>query len=62
MSQDYRYYCLDSSGRLHDTTWFKAASDDGAVAQVETKHPNDNCEIWQGRRLVGKVAARRLSA
>jgi hypothetical protein len=54
--QSYRYYCLDEFGELHNAEIFEAASDDEAIAKVEAEHPEANCEIWQGRRLVGSVS------
>jgi hypothetical protein len=54
--ETYRYYCLDASGRLHDTQWFDAADDDDAVAHVREKHPDSKCEVWDGNRLVASVA------
>ena len=30
---NYRYFCLDGSGRLHDAQWFYADSDE-AVAKI----------------------------
>lgn len=58
----YRYYCLDGLGHLHDAEWFDAETDEDAVAQIEAEYPNDLCEIWQGQRLVAKLAPRRLQA
>lgn len=54
-SEDYRYYCLDGTGHLHPTEWISAASDKDAVAQVQAKHPDGKCEIWQGQRLVAQL-------
>ena len=63
MSQEnYRYYCLDRTGRLHSAEWFQAENDRDAVALIEAKHPDGLCEIWQGKRLVAKLAPRRLQA
>jgi hypothetical protein len=63
MSQEnYRYYCLDRTGRLHSAEWFQAGNDRDAVALIEAKHPDGLCEIWQGKRLVAKLAPRRLQA
>ena len=62
MSQTYRYYCLDSVGHLHSAEWFEAESDEEAISVIEAKHENDRCEIWQGNRLVAKIAPKRLSA
>ena len=58
----YRYYCLDSKGQLHSAEWFEADSDHDAVAQVEAKHADATCEIWQDHRLVAKLMPQRLSA
>lgn len=60
--ENYRYYCLDGAGHLHDAEWFYAESDDEATAQIEARHPNSKCEIWQGKRLVASIAPRRLEA
>ncbi len=60
-SENYRYYCLDGAGQLHSAEWFYAESDSAAVAQIEAKHPEDNCEIWQGARLVAKTSPERLT-
>ena len=61
-SENYRYYCLDGAGHLHDAEWFHAESDEDAIAQIETKHPGSLCEIWQDKRLVAKLSPRRLRA
>jgi hypothetical protein len=55
----YRYYCLDGSGRLHDVAWFDAENDEDAIKQIEDKHPGDQCEIWEARRLVAKLSPSR---
>lgn len=58
MSQVYRYYCLGGDGRLSTGDWFNSGSDDAAIALVAAKHPDTQCEIWQGTRLVGSVDLR----
>ena len=58
-SESYRYYCLDGAGHLHDAAWFQAESDEDAIAQIEAKHPDALCEIWQGTRIVAKLSPRR---
>ena len=56
MSSDpYRYYCFDSLGQLHNASTFHADNDQAAIALIEAEHPEDTCEIWQGKRLVAKV-------
>ncbi len=54
-SQNYRYYCVDGTGRLRDTEWFAAASDEDAIAEVQAKHPEAKFEIWEGQRLVAQL-------
>lgn len=61
-SKNYRYYCLDSYGQLHNAEWFHAESDEDAIAQVRALHPNSLCEIWQGDRRVATLSPVRLSA
>jgi hypothetical protein len=61
-SEAYRYYCLDSTGQLHSAEWFEADTDEDAVAQIEAKHSDALCEIWQGKRLVAKLLPKRLTA
>jgi hypothetical protein len=61
-SESYRYYCLDGAGQLHDAEWFAAESDEDASAQIEAKHADATCEIWQGKRLVAKLCPQRLRA
>ena len=61
-SENYRFYCLDRFGRLHNAQLFKAKNDEEAIAAIEAKHPDDTCEIWQGKRLVAKLEPTRLSA
>lgn len=60
--ENYRYYCLDAAGCLHEAEWFEAASDEDAVAQISEKHPRAKCEIWHGHRLVAAISPVRLQA
>jgi hypothetical protein len=61
-SENYRYYCLDGVGRLHDAAWLDADNDADAISQIMAKHPDATCEIWQGKRLVATLPPKRLSA
>lgn len=61
-SENYRYYCLDGTGRLHNAAWFYAENDADAIKQIEDKHPDSKCEIWLGKRLVAKLSPQRLGA
>lgn len=57
-SENYRCYRLDGVGRPYEAEWFYAESDEAAVAQIEEKHPDARCEIWQQRRLVANLPKR----
>ena len=60
--ETYRYYCLDGAGKLHNAELITAKNDEDAVAQIEAKHPAAQCEVWQGSRLVAKIAGKLLQA
>ena len=60
-SKTYRYYCLDSTGRLHNADWFQADSDEEAIARVEAKHPDGKCEVWEEHRMVAALEPARGS-
>jgi len=62
VAENYRYYCLDRTGRLYGAEWFNAENDVEAIALVEEQHPDGLCEIWEGGRLVAKLSPQRLSA
>lgn len=53
-SENYRYYCLDGTGRLLDASWFYAASDEDAVAKITARHSDGKWEIWHEQRLVAE--------
>jgi hypothetical protein len=61
-SENYRYYCLDSTGHLYGAEWFDAANDAEAIALIEAQHSDRLCEIWESNRLVAKLSPQRLSA
>ena len=60
-SEEYRYYCLDSTGQLHNSVLFEAESDEDAIRQIAAKHPYDKCEIWHGKRLVATLEPHRIT-
>lgn len=61
-SVNYRYYRLDGVGHLEGAEWFEAENDENAIALVSSRHPDDKCEIWQGKRLVASISPNRLRA
>ena len=62
MPRNYRFYCLDRTGQLHNSVSFHAENDQDAIAQIEAKHPEDKCEIWEGKRLVATLGKKPLSS
>lgn len=51
----YRIYCLNQEGRFSKAFDVEAADDAAALAEARAlDHPND-CEVWNGGRLVGTV-------
>ena len=58
-SRDYRYYQLDGVGHLHGAEWFKADSDENAIAFIAAKYPDSSWEIWEGERMVSSQAPSR---
>ena len=61
-SENYRYYHLDGTGRIHEAEWFEAEGDADAIARIVAQLGNSTCEIWQGKRLVASVSPKRLQA
>jgi len=55
----YRIYCLDGANKVASAGWIEADDDDAAVTLVTERHDGYKCEIWDGRRLVGRVDLRR---
>ncbi|MFP5329568.1 MAG: hypothetical protein ACLGHC_05460 [Alphaproteobacteria bacterium] len=62
LQENYRYYCLDRFGQLHNAAWFGAKCDDEAIVAIKAKHPDALCEIWQSNRLVAILSPERLRA
>ena len=53
----YRIYHLDGIGRVSSTEWLDADGDKAAIAAARN-HGTAQCELWQGRRLVTRLAAK----
>ena len=57
---DYKLYCLDGAKRIQRAAdVISAATDEDAIAQVRALDMPTACEIWQGRRLVATLPAKR---
>lgn len=57
MMQQYRIYCLNDEGRFSKVKEVKAESDDEALSFARALHHDNDCEVWAGNRLVGRVEA-----
>ena len=60
--ENYRYYCLDGTGNLHEAEWIEADNDKVAISQAEAQCPDGTWELWHGSRMVAKQWPKRLSA
>lgn len=56
---DYRLYCLDGLGKLTSAEWIGAGDDEAAIEVAKKTHDGHQCELWQGKRLVGRLDFRR---
>jgi hypothetical protein len=57
--RNYRIYCLDGANKVASAAWIEAADDEEAVAVVTERYGGYKCEVWDGKRLVGRVDLRR---
>lgn len=53
---EYRIYHLDRAGRVSSADWLDADGDQAAIGAARDCNTLQ-CELWQGRRLVTKLAA-----
>jgi hypothetical protein len=51
----YRIYCLTGEGRFHKVQEIRASDDAEALERARSLGHFGDCEIWQGRRLVGRL-------
>jgi hypothetical protein len=52
----YRLYGLDGVNKVASGEWFEAEDDQTAIEVAKTLMDGHDCELWQGRRLVGRIA------
>jgi hypothetical protein len=52
----YRIYHLDGTGRVTAAEWLEAAGDEAAIDATRGENASVQCEVWQGRRLVTRIA------
>jgi Leu/Phe-tRNA-protein transferase len=49
-------YQIDGSGRFSTGEWIQADDDDLALAATFRASRPRACEVWQGKRLVGRIS------
>jgi hypothetical protein len=52
----YRVYCLDGAGNVWAAEWIEAEDDAAALEAARQFTRAVQCEVWQGQRVVGRVA------
>lgn len=60
--RNYRVYCHDGVNKVVSAEWVDAQTDDEAIALVQARYSEYDCELWDGRRLVAKIDSNRRSA
>lgn len=55
----YRLYCLDGANKVASAEWIEADDDYAAIEVAKEMHDGRECEVWQGRRLIGRLDLRR---
>ena len=54
----YRLYSLDGVGKVASAEWIEAEDDGAAIEETANRRDDRACELWQGDRLIAKLAAR----
>lgn len=53
---NYRFYCLDRTGRISLAEWIEANTDDEALVKASgLKGGAIKCEVWEDDRLVARL-------
>jgi hypothetical protein len=55
----YRLYCLDGANKVTSAEWIDADDDKAAIEVAKELMDGQECEIWQGTRLVARLPRRR---
>jgi hypothetical protein len=56
---NYRVYCFDGLGKVWTAEWIEASTDEEAIQAIRTMDVGIKCELWEGKRLVAVVDAKR---
>jgi hypothetical protein len=54
----YRLYCLDGANKVASADWIEADDDNGAIEVAQVMMDGNECEVWQGPRLVARLNLR----
>ena len=52
---DYRLYGLDGVNKVASGQWFEADDDETAIEIAKKMMDGHDCELWAGRRFVGRI-------
>lgn len=55
---DYRLYGLDGVNKVASGDWIEADDDETAIEAAKDRFEGQECEVWQGRRLVARLDLR----
>jgi hypothetical protein len=55
----YRLYSLDGANKVASAEWIDADDDQAALEAAKRMMDGQDCEIWQGARLVGRIPRER---
>lgn len=55
---NYRLYSLDGVDKVASADWIEADDDATAIEEVKKRMDGRDCELWQGPRLVARIAAK----
>jgi hypothetical protein len=55
----YRLYDLDGVDKVSSGEWIDADDDEAAIEAVKKTMDGNDCELWQGRRLVARLRHQR---
>lgn len=61
-TRTYRLYCFDGEHMTLTGDTIEAPSDEAAIAIAEAQDFGSKCEIWEGKRLVATLEAKRRQA
>ncbi|HKU92767.1 MAG TPA: hypothetical protein VJP82_05415 [Sphingomicrobium sp.] len=54
----YRLYCLDGANKVASAEWIDADDDKAAIEVAKELMDGQECEIWQGTRLIARLPRR----